>query len=44
MVVFAVNKEKVTDLELTLEAESLLSDKHLLVQKGKKNYFLLILK
>ena len=41
---FAVNKEKVTDLELTLEAESLLNDKYLLVQKGKKNYFLLILK
>ena len=41
---FAVNKEKVTDLELALEAESLLNDKYLLVQKGKKNYFLLILK
>lgn len=41
---FAVNKEKVTDLELTLGAESLLNDKYLLVQKGKKNYFLLILK
>ena len=41
---FAVNKEKVADLELTLEAESLLNDKYLLVQKGKKNYFLLILK
>ena len=41
---FAVNKEKVADLELTLEAESLLNEKYLLVQKGKKNYFLLILK
>lgn len=41
---FAVNKEKVTDLELTLEVDSLLNDKYLLVQKGKKNYFLLILK
>ena len=41
---FAVNKEKVADLELTLEAESLLNNKYLLVQKGKKNYFLLILK
>ena len=41
---FAVNKEKVADLELALEAESLLNDKYLLVQKGKKNYFLLILK
>jgi tyrosyl-tRNA synthetase len=41
---FAVNKEKVSDLELTLNAESLLNEKYLLVQKGKKNYFLLILK
>lgn len=41
---FAVNKEKVSDLELTLNADSLLNEKYLLVQKGKKNYFLLILK
>ncbi len=41
---FAVNKEKVSDLELTLSAELLLNEKYLLVQKGKKNYFLLILK
>ena len=41
---FAVNKEKVSDLELSLEAELLLNEKYLLVQKGKKNYYLLILK
>ncbi len=41
---FAVNKEKVADLELTLSAEILLNEKYLLVQKGKKNYYLLILK
>ena len=41
---FAVNKEKVSDLELTLNAEILLNEKYLLVQKGKKNYYLLILK
>ena len=41
---FAVNKEKVSDLELALSAELLLNEKYLLVQKGKKNYFLLILK
>ena len=41
---FAVNKEKVADLELALSAELLLNEKYLLVQKGKKNYFLLILK
>lgn len=41
---FAVNKEKISDLELSLEAELLLNEKYLLVQKGKKNYYLLILK
>ena len=41
---FAVNKEKVSDLELSLEEELLLNEKYLLVQKGKKNYYLLILK
>ena len=41
---FAVNKEKVADLELTLNTENLLNEKYLLVQKGKKNYYLLILK
>ena len=40
---FAVNKEKVADLELTLNAENLLNEKYLLVQKCKKNYYLLIL-
>ncbi len=41
---FAVNKEKNSDLELSLDAELLLNEKYLLVQKGKKNYYLLILK
>lgn len=41
---FAVNKEKVSDLELVLNAENLLNEKYLLVQKGKKNYYLLLLK
>ena len=38
---FAVNKEKCTDTEAILSADMLLNDKYLLVQKGKKNYFLL---
>ena len=38
---FAVNKEKCTDTEAVLAADMLLNDKYLLVQKGKKNYFLL---
>ncbi len=37
-----LNKEKITTAELIVEADSLLNNKYLLVQKGKKNYFLLI--
>ena len=38
----SINKEKVSDVELTIGSEALLNDKYLLVQKGKKNYFLII--
>lgn len=38
-----VNKTKVSD-EFTVDASQLLSGKYLLVQKGKKNYYLLIVK
>ncbi len=38
----SLNKEKVTDQEMLISLEHLLNDKYLLVQKGKKNYFLLI--
>ena len=38
----SINKEKVTDLEMNITPSNLLNDKYLLVQKGKKNYFLLI--
>ncbi|TRX65837.1 tyrosine--tRNA ligase [Carboxylicivirga sp. M1479] len=38
----SINKEKVSNAELVVKAESLLNDKYLLVQKGKKNYFLVI--
>ena len=38
----SLNKEKVTDQEMLISSEHLLNDKYLLVQKGKKNYFLLI--
>jgi tyrosyl-tRNA synthetase len=38
----SLNKEKVTDQEMLISSEYLLNDKYLLVQKGKKNYFLLI--
>lgn len=38
----SVNKEKLSDIDAVISAEQLLNDKYLLVQKGKKNYFLLI--
>ncbi len=37
----SINKEKI-NLETNLSTSNLLNDKYLLVQKGKKNYFLLI--
>ena len=38
----SINKEKVTDIYANATADMLLNDKYILVQKGKKNYFLLI--
>ena len=38
----SINKGKVTDAELLLTADDLLDGKYLLVQRGKKNYFLII--
>lgn len=38
----SVNKNKVSDTELTLTTQHLLFDKFLLIQKGKKNYFLVV--
>ena len=37
----SVNKEKVTDAARQLTADDLLEGKYILVQKGKKNYFIL---
>ena len=37
----SINKDKV-DLNKTINADDLLRDKYILVQKGKKNYFLVI--
>jgi len=38
----SINKEKVADPELIVNAEWLIGNKYLLVQKGKKNYSLVI--
>lgn len=37
----SINKEKVTDPYAPASADMLLNDKYILVQRGKKNYFLL---
>ena len=36
-----INKKKVDDLHFSLGTSLLLHDKYLLIQKGKKNYYLL---
>ncbi len=38
----SLNREKVTDPQRTLSSEELIAGKYLLVQKGKKNYYLVI--
>lgn len=40
----SINKEKVTDPYMETTPEILLNNKYILVQKGKKNYYLLIVK
>ncbi|WP_278622632.1 tyrosine--tRNA ligase [Parabacteroides gordonii] len=40
----SINKEKLADAETVIECSSLLNEKYLLVQRGKKNYYLLITK
>ncbi len=38
----SINREKVSDAQMQLNASNLLHEKYLLVQKGKKNYYLVI--
>lgn len=40
----SLNKEKVSDIDLTVDASFLLNNKYILAQKGKKDYFLLLVK
>ena len=37
----SLNKEKIENDEISVTAERLLNDKYILIQKGKKNYFLI---
>lgn len=38
----AINKEKINDIELLIDTSHLIKDKYLVAQRGKKNYFLII--
>lgn len=38
----SINKEKVADIDLTVNSDFLIGGKYILAQKGKKNYFLII--
>lgn len=40
----SINKEKLLEFDQTIDASFLLNEKYILVQKGKKNYFLLLVK
>ena len=40
--VVALNKEKVSDPTRPVTADDLIAERYLLVQRGKKNYYLLI--
>jgi tyrosyl-tRNA synthetase len=37
----SINKERIANAEVTVSPEALLNDKYILIQKGKKNYFLI---
>ena len=38
----SINKEKISDPYAPVTADMLLNDKYILVQRGKKNYYLII--
>lgn len=40
----SMNKEKIENSDVVVNSDNLIADKYLLVQKGKKNYFLIICK
>ena len=40
----SINKEKITAFDRPVTAEDLIDGKYLLVQKGKKNYYLITVK
>lgn len=40
----SLNKEKLNDIELLINTSSLINEKYIIAQRGKKNYFLIIAK
>jgi tyrosyl-tRNA synthetase len=38
----SLNRQKLSDVELTIGSANLINDKYLIAQRGKKNYFLII--
>ena len=41
---FSMNKEKLTSVDTLITKEALLNDKYILFQKGKKNYYLVVVR
>jgi tyrosyl-tRNA synthetase len=41
---FSINRNKMNDAELTINADYLLNNKYILAQKGKKNYYIIVAK
>lgn len=41
---FSINKEKITDPQAAASVDMLLNDRYIIAQKGKKNYYLLIVR
>ena len=37
----SINRKKITDIQMKIEKEHLLHDKYILVQRGKRNYYLI---
>jgi tyrosyl-tRNA synthetase len=40
----SINKSKIDSIDYTVSTSDLLNEKYLLVQKGKKNYYLIVVK
>ncbi|MBP5422333.1 MAG: tyrosine--tRNA ligase [Paludibacteraceae bacterium] len=40
----SINKEKITEADVVINSENLLNNKYILIQRGKKNYYLIIAK